>query len=26
VPGDDFGLTTRCPRECRCIQGFWSFR
>jgi hypothetical protein len=26
VPGDDFGLTTRRPRECRCIQGCWSFR
>jgi len=26
VPGDDFGLTKRCPRECRCIQGCWSFR
>src|SRR5262249_37430280 len=25
VPGDVFGRTTRCPRECRCIQGFWSF-
>jgi hypothetical protein len=26
MPGDGFGLTTRCPRECRCAQGFWSFR
>ena len=21
VPGDGFGRTTRCPRECRCKQG-----
>jgi len=26
VPRDDFGLTTRRPRECRCIQGCGSFR
>jgi len=22
VPGDGFGRTTRCPRECRGVQGF----
>src|SRR4029078_3356075 len=26
MPGDGFGLTTLRPRECRCAQGFWSFR
>src|SRR5262249_1061138 len=25
APGDDIGLMTRRPRECRCIQGFRSF-
>jgi hypothetical protein len=25
VPGDGFGRTTRCPRECRGMQGFGSF-